>query len=73
MKANGENLIFETTGRETGGNCGFIGLNQKGEVSGGYDQILFDEWDSKPLTPEERAELSDFMVEQWKKFKQQPK
>ncbi len=73
MKLAGENIIFETTGRESGGNCGIIGIDTKGEVFGGYDQSLFTEWDSNPLTPAERKELAEHMIGRWQQFATVPK
>lgn len=69
-----------STGRRFGANCGIVGIVQrKGgnwRITEGYDGDIYgcapDEWtddDADRWTPAERAELADYMIEQWTAFK----
>jgi hypothetical protein len=53
-----------TSGRFLHALSGVIGI-AKGTVLSGYDELPVDDW-----TSEERTELADFMIEQWRGFKQ---
>ena len=72
MKQIDGDTYLLSSGREVDANRGLIGLASDGggfEVSGGYDQmILIDDYE-EPWTPEECAELADFMIERWRAFK----
>lgn len=58
---------------------GFIGINDELQVSGGYDGYITCDWSgeweledysvNKPLTPEIRAEIADYMIGLWNRFK----
>lgn len=54
---------------------GIVGINHESAVFGGYDQRIWDpesgadEWFGTPLSPADRAELADVMIERWQKFK----
>lgn len=53
-----------SSGRRSYVNNGIIGISPEGKIYVGYDGSFdFD------LTPEERQELADYMIEQWTKFK----
>ena len=65
MKINSDDIVlFESTGRQEYANGGIIGI-AGGWPYGGYDSELLDPF---RLTPEERNELSEFMIKQWKEF-----
>ncbi len=75
-----ERLTF-SSGRQWTPNNGYIGINADMELSEGHDrEIIFDEDlvvdrecgydDHQPLTPEERRELSDYMIGLWQEFKE---
>ena len=69
MKIDGDTIKFRN-GREEYANLGIIGIRQEGNeflISGGYDEGIIDELDM-PLTKEERVELSQYMIAQWKLF-----
>uniref|UniRef100_A0A6M3IJT8 Uncharacterized protein n=2 Tax=viral metagenome TaxID=1070528 RepID=A0A6M3IJT8_9ZZZZ len=74
MEIKGSKVLF-STGKEKYANVGIIGLGSDGDVTEGYDggfynpsEFLFD--DEEPeLTPGERIELADFMIERWSEFK----
>lgn len=52
-----------TSGRILDAAAGVIGI-ANGAVLSGSDELTADEW-----TPEERSELADFMIGQWRRFK----
>ena len=77
LKINGLHI---STGKVIDPYQGFIGLNDKGQVSGGYDcyyttQKEVDENGGEEvglvpdLTNEEAIELADYMIELWTKFR----
>jgi hypothetical protein len=81
MKIEGDQVTF-STGKKVYVNCGIIGLSPDLDVSAGYDNGWFsptDGWHDEDgivdpqsrhyLTPAEQAELADYMLEQWQKFK----
>lgn len=74
MKRDNDGYLL-STGRHIYANVGYIGINDKLEVSEGYDSTvrLFDkaeEWDHhEQLTPEEQVEVCDYMIELWAKRK----
>lgn len=72
MKIVKDTVIF-STGTERYANNGIIGLAPDMEVSEGYDGGFWSreesEYRENPLTPAERVELADFMIEQWKTFR----
>ena len=74
MRIEKDNVIFKT-GRVRSANCGIIGLAPNYDVTGGYDQdfqnIKLDYWDDpdEQLTKEEMLELADYMIWEWRIFK----
>lgn len=79
MKVKEHGMIeFECSGREMYANLQIIGINPELEVSGGYDQSSIDSWysdsadENEAATGEERAELADYMIGLWTKYKDQP-
>jgi hypothetical protein len=52
-----------TSGRILDAAAGVIGI-ANGAVFSGYNELPADEW-----TPEDRSELADFMIDQWRRFK----
>ena len=75
MRFDGNAFVFETTGRKFTANFDMIGLSPDGEwVGEGADNGLFNNPQSKyddgrPLMPEERVELANFMISLWQEFK----
>lgn len=70
MKQQGEKLIFES-GREIDPYCGFVGINEDGEISEGYDDtytIGRKPYIYNSLSKQEASELAEFMIERWKKL-----
>lgn len=71
MKRIGDHYVLSTTGRQFYANRGLIScvaIQGGFEIGEGYDgDVSVDDW-----TPEERAELADFMIAQWQAFKVQP-
>lgn len=81
MKIDGDTVTFDT-GKKVDVNCGIVGLSPDLSVYAGYDNSWFipdpyywdDEDKADPqsnhyLTPSERIELADHMIEQWTRFK----
>lgn len=76
MRIEGDTVIF-SSGRRRDANCGIIGLSPDLHVTGGYDQGFYTPLQegmppgdqSNALTPSERIELADYMIEQWQRFK----
>lgn len=64
-ETSGEEMVWNN-GRRSYANCGIIGIDDKGEISYGYDGGFPS---GEPLSQEERVELADYMIEQWTKFK----
>ncbi len=81
---HGSEYAFECSGRSFMANCLFVGINPDLEVSDGFDDTLTEAgdppewWKTDPdmaemlaehFTPEEKAELSDFMISLWQEYK----
>lgn len=65
-----------STGRRIYANNCIIGLSPSGEVSGGYDNPLWEAHLTEPwredqtlLTNVERIELADYMIALWQKYR----
>ncbi len=84
MKIEGDTVTF-STGRTVYVNCGIVGLGPDLNVTAGYDNGWFDpsgeQYDEddmhdpqshRYLTLAERAELADYMIQQWMRFKALP-
>ena len=66
MKIKGDTVIFETTQKQSYANCGIIGLSPELKVYDGYDgEFSYDDM----VTPEEKAELADYMIDLWTQYK----
>jgi hypothetical protein len=59
-----EEIVF-STGRREYANWYIIGISPSLDVSQGYDGHI----DTDKFSPEERAELADYMIGLWSKFK----
>jgi len=62
------------SGRKIYANCGIVGIDADGAISGGYDGSLGDYYDEKakdvkPLPPEDMIEIADIMIARWTAFK----
>lgn len=73
MKIEDDDVIF-STGKKRYANNGIIGLSPEGEVTEGYDGGFWQPEESEyrdddALTPAERVELADYMIERWKTFR----
>jgi hypothetical protein len=74
MKIVGDKITF-TSGRERYASNGIIGLGPDGEVTEGYDGSLWSveevDWREPEacLSPADRVELADYMIERWKTFR----
>ena len=74
MKIDGDEVIF-STGKVRYANNGIIGLGPDLEVSEGYDGGFWSAHESEYkdeadiLTPAERVELADYMIERWQAFR----
>jgi hypothetical protein len=69
MKQIDDGYKFETTGRTIYAHCGIIGIAEDLDISQGYDGgITIDDDYEQEMTKEEKKELSEFMVDLWKKF-----
>ena len=68
MEIKGDRIIL-STGRDIGANNGIVGLCPKGEIYGGYDDIIhLDGWDNEmALTDDELMEIASYMVASWEK------
>lgn len=66
MMIRGDKVTFETTKRVEYANHGIIGIGENLIYQGYDDQFM----DSNTLTLEERRELADFMVQQWRTFRE---
>lgn len=67
MKNLDRDTIILSTGRTMYANCGIIGIDPELNVSQGYDGQLF-RFGENSLTPEERREISDYMIDLWTRF-----
>jgi hypothetical protein len=72
---DGDRIVF-STGRSVSPNRGIVGLSPELEVFEGYDgQLEADgawEHDMRPrsdLTPVERSELAELMIERWQRYR----
>jgi len=70
-------VVF-SSGRRRYHHAKIFGLAPDMEISYGYDGHFYsgqegEEWrdDEEPLTREDIAELADYMIEQWTKFRKQ--
>ena len=70
-----DDLIL-STGKRVNVNCGIVGISPGGAVYEGYDGWICDgdgrdqDWRGTPvMTPVERIELADHMIERWQKFR----
>lgn len=72
MKYEDGQMIF-STGKRRSANGGILGLTTEYEVTEGYDGTFWSrvesEWTDEPLTPAERVELADYMLERWQTFR----
>lgn len=71
MRIDGDKVIF-STGTERYANRGIIGLDGELSVSEGYDGGFWEVGWKAPgteLTRDELAELADYMIALWTKFK----
>ena len=72
MKIIKDTVIF-STGTKRYANNGIIGLGPDYNVSEGYDGGFWapceSEYRESELTPAERIELADYMIERWKTFR----
>ena len=64
MKVEGYELVF-STGRRESANEGIVGIDSEGNISGGYDEGIYE----GDFTQEERVELADYMIRLWQEFK----
>jgi hypothetical protein len=66
-----------STGKEIYANHGYVGINERGELSEGYDGDIgfgdfeagYDDNDPYELTPAERHELADYVIGLWQRYK----
>lgn len=75
MRYLGEDRYSMNNGKEFYANCGIIGLSPKEchyendwYIHEGYDGGIFE---SREFTKEERKEISDFMINQWREWSKQ--
>lgn len=66
--------IYFSSGRKAYANRGIVGISPELEISEGYDGgIDWPRYGEEPgehgLTAADMAELADYMIEQWAKFK----
>lgn len=66
MKIEGDELIF-STGKKVYANNGIIGISPDLGITEGYDGGI----ETEELTPDEKAELADYAVAQWTKWRYQ--
>jgi len=74
MKRTNENEYTLSTGRTFYANCGIIGLSPEGDITEGYDGFVDRHPQAFPaadpaFTPEEKAEIADFMIQQWEAYR----
>lgn len=70
--------IMLSTGKGIYANCGYMGINELGELSEGYDGHIcggdfeagYDSHDHYELTTAERIELADYVISLWLKYKE---
>lgn len=74
-RINRDNFQFACSERIAYANLGVIGIDPDGNLFGGYDDNFEanqgDEFadDERALTPDERRELAEHMIERWHKFR----
>jgi hypothetical protein len=70
MKYEDDHMIF-ATGKRRYAHAGIIGLTCSYEVTEGYDGNFWmvGEAEDEALTPAERVELADYMLERWQTFR----
>jgi len=73
MKITGDTITF-ASGRTLYAHCGVIGIDDKLEISGGWDQGIewpLEDWQRREGSPTngDMAELADHMLELWTQFK----
>lgn len=61
-------LELESTGRVLKGSSDCLGIDLEGEVFSGWDGMLSETTDIKTLTPAERLEIAQTMIELWIRF-----
>jgi len=79
-KDTDSNIFILSTGREISANRGIIGLSEPGkdgewEISEGYDGEIFSTWDDwrnegDRLAPGEQREIAEYMINLWKRFRE---
>jgi len=62
---NNEHEYILNTGKIFPANHGLIGINHELVAHGGYDQVIHED---SEFTPEERKEISEYMIELWKEW-----
>lgn len=67
MRIDGDIVKFRNS-REEFANLGIIGISPDGTLSGGYDDGFAVDFCKCTLTKEERQELAEYMIRQWKLF-----
>lgn len=70
MKYIGDRFTL-STGRQFYANCGILGMSEEIMIiSEGYDGRLYDceEGGDEPLTPAERVEVAEYMINLWRKW-----
>lgn len=74
----GDRIVL-STGKKIYANCGYVGINAEGELSEGYDGCPLDgDFEEgyaqapgdQQLTPADLAELADYMLGLWQRFKE---
>ena len=58
-----EDVLELSSGKRLFANRGILGISPAGEISEGYDGGVYDEF-----TPEERAELAEYMIGLWRQW-----
>lgn len=70
IRIEGSHLVFES-GKKVYAYQGIVGVAPNGSISGGYDQMIREDWNIETeefediLTPEMKRELAECMVEKW--------
>lgn len=70
-RINRDNFQFACSERVAYANLGVIGIDPDGNLFGGYDdnfEANQGDDDARALTPDERHELAEHMIERWQKF-----
>jgi hypothetical protein len=69
MKWEEDHFIL-STGREVYAICNVVGINERLELSYGYDGFIDEFGNIDDWTSAERTELADHMIGLWKQFKE---